>query len=98
MVGIGGITGITEPNSERPAKVREKDRDVAQTASQQDDVVISSEAQAAAKLASSVQNIVLSSDVRTDRVEAARENMANGNYKNPDVVAKVAERVSKYLP
>jgi hypothetical protein len=98
MVGINGIGGVPEPKGERPAKVREKERDVGQVVAQRDDVVISSEAQAAAKLANSLQSIALESDVRTNRVDAAREHLASGQYKNPDVVAIVAERVGKYLP
>jgi len=98
MVGINGIGGVPEPKPERPAKVREKEREVGQAAAHQDDIIISSEAQAAAKLANSLQALALQADVRTERVEAAREHLASGQYKNPDVVAKVAERISKYLP
>lgn len=98
MIGLNGIGGVSEPSSERPAKVREKERDVVLANTQRDDVVISSEAQAAAKLANSVQTLALQSDVRTDRVEAAKEHLASGEYKNPDVVAKVAEKLSKYIP
>lgn len=97
MVAIHGIGGIPEPTPERPAKVREgRERSAASPA--QDDVVISSEAQAAARLAQLVQESQDASDVRTQRVEAAKENLRRGDYKNPEVVAKVAEKISKYLP
>jgi len=97
MVAIHGIGGIPEPTPERPAKVREgRERPAASQA--QDDVVISSEAQAAAKIAQLVQDTQDASDVRAERVEAAKENIRRGNYKDPEVVAKVAEKISKYLP
>jgi anti-sigma28 factor (negative regulator of flagellin synthesis) len=60
--------------------------------------MISSEAQAAARLAQLVQAANQAADVRTERVEAARENLRRGDYKSPEVVAKVAEKISKYLP
>ena len=96
MVAIHGIGGVPEPTPERPAKVRDgRERDAAVPA--QDGVVISSEAQAAARISQLVQNSD-SSDVRAERVEAAKENLRRGDYRNPDVVAKVAEKISKYLP
>lgn len=98
MVGIQGVGGIPEPKSDRPAKIREKEADVGQKTLVKDGVLISSEAQAAAKLAKTIQAATSQVDVRTDRVAAARERIDRGDYKNPDVVAKVAERVSKYLP
>jgi hypothetical protein len=45
-----------------------------------------------------VQAANQAADVRTERVEAARENLRRGDYKSPEVVAKVAEKISKYLP
>ena len=98
MVGIQGVGGIPEPKPERPAKVREKEQDATQSSLVKDGVLISSEAQAAAKLASTIQAQAGSSDVRTERVESAKERIERGEYRNPEVVAKVAERVSKYLP
>ena len=98
MVGIQGVGGIPEPKPERPAKVREKEQDATQSSLVKDGVLISSEAQAAAKLASTIQAQVGSSDVRTERVADAKERIERGEYRNPEVVAKVAERVSKYLP
>lgn len=99
MVGIQGLGGIPEPISERPAKVREeKEKNLTQKTSTQDDVVISTEAQAAAQLTSAVKAARQTSDVRTEKVDAARERLARGDYKNPDVVAQVAQKISKYLP
>jgi anti-sigma28 factor (negative regulator of flagellin synthesis) len=97
MVAIHGIGGVPEPTPERPAKLREA-RERESAGSARDGDVISSEAQAAARLAQLVQEAKDEADVRSERVEAARENLRRGDYKNPDVVAKVAEKISKYLP
>lgn len=98
MVGIQGVGGVPEPKPERPAKVREKETDVSQNSLVKDGVLISSEAQAAAKLARTLQSALETQDVRAERVAAARERIDRGEYRNPEVVAKVAERISKYLP
>ncbi len=98
MVGIQGVGGIPEPKPERPAKVREKETEVSQNSLVKDGVLISSEAQAAAKLARTLQSALETQDVRAERVSAARERIDRGEYRNPEVVAKVAERISKYLP
>ncbi len=99
MVGIKGLGEIPEPKPERLARLREgKAKDVAKTEKATDDVLISSEAQAAATLARTIQNVQNTQDVRVDRVAAARESIERGDYKLPEIVAKVAERISKYLP
>jgi anti-sigma28 factor (negative regulator of flagellin synthesis) len=98
MVGIQGVGGVPEPKPERPAKVREKEKETTQNTLVKDGVLISSEAQAAAKLARTIQVAMESSDVRTERVAGAKERIQRGEYRNPEVVAKVAERISKYLP
>lgn len=104
MVGIQGLGGIPEPKPERPAKVR-NERDSApssgltgsSSAGQKDGVHISSEAQAAAEVARLVSLASGNDEVRMDKVEAARERIERGDYKNPDVVAQLAERLNKYL-
>lgn len=100
MVAIQGISGIPEPKPERSAKVRDAvERDEASNVSRaQDGVVISSEAQAAAKITQLLQSATLSQDMRAERVEAARERIDRGEYKDPAVVAQVAKKISKYLP
>ena len=98
MVGIQGVGGVPEPKSERPAKVRDKEQQPVTSLPSKDDVVISSEAQAAAKLAQSIQVAMQETDVRADRVMAAQQNLERGDYRKPEIVAKVAERISKYLP
>lgn len=100
MVALQGISGIPEPKPERPAKVRDAvaREEVKTGLSQQDGLVISSEAQAAAKIAKLIQSAGVQPEVRSEKVAAARERMERGEYKNPAVVAEVAKKVSKYLP
>ena len=97
MAGIQGLGGVPEPAPERPVNARErrKDEPVSSTASS-DDVLISSEAQAAAKIASYVQS-AQQDTIRQDRVEQARQALDNGNYKQADVVQELAKRLSKLL-
>jgi hypothetical protein len=98
MVTINGVGGIPEPAPERPANVRDRrDKEAAKT-ERKDDIVISSEAQAAADLARAVQVAKAQADMRAEKIAAAREHLEREDYKKPEVVAKVAERVSKYLP
>ena len=98
MVGIQGIGGVPEPKPERPADVRDrKAREDVAPAKSEDGVIISSEAQAAASLSRLVQDASAKPDIRADRVAEARAALERGDYKNPEIVAKVAERISKYL-
>jgi anti-sigma28 factor (negative regulator of flagellin synthesis) len=104
MVGIQGLGGVPEPKSERPAKARNERDDAAQVNGNnasggpiKDDVLISSAAQAAAEVSRVTQLVQQDTDIRADKVNAARESIARGDYKDPDVVAKVAERLMKYL-
>jgi len=101
MVAIQGLGGIPEPKPEQPSKVR-KDRETASgtggaAASDQDDVVISSEARAAAAVARIITTSLETSDVRADKVAAARERLERGDYKDPSNVAKTASKLLKYL-
>ena len=98
MVGVQGIGGVPEPKPDRPANVRDRN----QTASSsdvkaQDGVVISSEAQAAAKLAHLIKAAESQPEVRTEKVEAAKASIARGDFEKPEVVAKVAQQISKLL-
>ncbi|HRK34165.1 MAG TPA: flagellar biosynthesis anti-sigma factor FlgM [Candidatus Hydrogenedentes bacterium] len=98
MVGVQGVGGIPEPTPERPVNSRDKRRDeaVASAAQSSDDVLISSAAQAAAKLTGLVA-LAQTDDIRQDRVEQAKQALDRGDHKNPDIVAKLAERISKFL-
>ncbi len=98
MVGIQGIGGTPEPRPERPANVRDRrDADNARGAQSEDGVLISSEAQAAATVASIIQDAQNVPDVRSERVEAAREAIERGDFRRPEIVAQVAERISRVL-
>lgn len=99
MVGINGIGGIPEPKPDRPANVRDNKQSSAtgDSTSSSDDVVISSEAQAAAVVASTIQVTEGQGDIRADRVEEAKAAIERGDYKNPDNVEVVAERLNKLL-
>ncbi|HEO70604.1 MAG TPA: hypothetical protein ENN80_05025 [Candidatus Hydrogenedentes bacterium] len=99
MVGIEGLGEIPEPKPDRPAKVREvKAGKAPRVDKPKDDVLISSEAQAAASVARIISETKSIPTVRTDRVDAARERLEQGDYQRPEVIAKVAERIDKYLP
>jgi len=104
MVEIQGLGGVPEPKPERPAKVRgDRQGDGRDTTvntsntSAKDDLTISSEAKAAAELTRLIQISNTQSDIRADKVAAARERIERGDYRNPEVVAKVAERILKFL-
>lgn len=98
MVGVQGVGGVPEPAPERPVNVRDKRREeaVSTSSTESDGVLISSEAQAAAKLASLVAMAKLA-DIRQDRVEQARQALAEGMHKKPEVVAELAKRLSKFI-
>lgn len=98
MVGVHGVGGVPEPAPERPVNTRDKRRDeaAASTSREADDVLISSEAQAAAKLASLVA-LAKQADIRQDRVDQAKQALDAGDYKKPEVVSELAQRISKFL-
>ncbi len=99
MVGIQGIGGVPEPKPERPANVRDSKQSPSaeEASSSSDGVVISSEAQAAAVVAKSIQVTQGQNDIRAERVEAAKEAIERGDFKKPEIVQVVADRVSKLL-
>lgn len=104
MVGIQGLGGIPEPKSGGPAKVRSERESETRTlnsttasSSSEDNVSISSEAQVAAEVARLVNASRTETDVRSDRVEAARARIEQGSYKDPEVVSQLADRLLKYL-
>ncbi len=99
MVGIQGVGGVPEPKPERLANVRDSKQSppAEGAAPSSDGVVISSEAQAAAVVATSIQASQGQDQVRVDRVEAAKESIERGDFKDPEIVEVVADRVSKFL-
>lgn len=98
MGGINGIGGVPEPRPDRPANVRDRrDTPPPSSGASSDGVVISSEAQAAAAVARIIDSASAQPDIRADRVEEARAALERGDHQQPDVVQKIAERISKIL-
>ena len=97
MVGIQGLSGIPEPAPDRPSNVKDRRRDDAKASVGQDDVLISSEAQAAARLQLLVSVAKQEPEIRNERVEAARQSLEQGNYKKPEIVEAVAKKLSQLL-
>lgn len=101
MVGIQGIAGVPEQNKpERSSGARDNSRTTeAGTGSESssDGVAISGEAQAAAQVADTLRVAASQSDIRADRVAAAKEAIARGDYKKPEIVESVAQKIDKYL-
>lgn len=105
MVTIQGVGGVPEPKSDRTEKVRaEREEEIRRATAAEsadksaDDVaVISSEARAAAEVAKLIRLSQSESDIRADRIAEAKESLERGDYKKPEEVGKVAERLLKYL-
>ena len=104
MVGIQGLGGVPEPKSDRTSKVRSERDDVAKSATTSDsgtqatdNVSISSAAQAAAEVARVVQLANAQSEIRMERVEEAKANIERGDYRDPEVVRQVAQRLIRFL-
>jgi anti-sigma28 factor (negative regulator of flagellin synthesis) len=99
MGGIQGIGGVPEPKPDRPSSAKDspKTDPSGDTGSSADGVVISSEAQAAATLAKTIQAAQIIPDVRADRVAAAKEAIERGDFQKPEIVQVVADRISKFI-
>lgn len=105
MVGIQSVGGIPEPVPEKPTKVK-SDRDNGMKdirgdgkvdVPKEDQVVISSEAQAAAELSRLIQISKEQEAVRPEKVVEAKQHLERGDYKKPEIVQKVAEKILKIL-
>ena len=104
MVVIQGLGGTPEPKSDRTDRVRDERAGAAQAAAgasagtaAKDDLSISSEAKAAAEVGRIAQLTKAQDEIRAERVEAAREKIERGDYKDPEVVAEVAKRLMKFF-
>lgn len=105
MVGIKGIGGLPDPKSERTTSKTRNDkdntsRDVSAGKSVgggKDDLNISSEARVAVEAGRIIQAARAQADIRADRIEAARQRLEEGLYRNPDVVRQVAEKIAKII-
>lgn len=101
MVGIQGIAGVPDPNKpERSTGARDNAKAASTgegSAPNSDGVAISSEAQAAARLTEALTKAEIQTDIRADRVAEAKAAIERGDYKKPEIVEAVAQRISKYL-
>ncbi len=98
MAGVQGIGGIPEPVPERSVTARDRQREEVRGSQAQDEVLITSEAQAAAQLQKLVQAASQNNeDLRNNRVDEARAAIDQGKFKQLDVVQEVARRISKLL-
>ena len=97
MAGIQGIGGVPEPAPERLANARSRKREESKSAAIQDGLQISSEAQQASDVGRLIQVAKEESDIREERVEAAKQSIERGEYKNENVLREVARNLYKYL-
>jgi anti-sigma28 factor (negative regulator of flagellin synthesis) len=97
MAGVRGVGGVPEPAPERTTEIRERKREEVRNLAPQDGVRISPTAQLAAEVAKIREMTQEDPDIRPERVAAAKERLARGDYKRADVVAKVAERIAEQL-
>jgi anti-sigma28 factor (negative regulator of flagellin synthesis) len=98
MIDINGIGGVSGSRPQRPdGPPDRRDTDAPRAEGRQDGVVISSTAQAVARITQLIQAAEGQDDARIDRVEAARQRIESGDYRQRDIVATVAERVAKFL-
>jgi anti-sigma28 factor (negative regulator of flagellin synthesis) len=102
MVGINGLGGIPEPKSERPANTKTERTDASASSSKyslgsSDDVNISLEAKAAAELGRIVALTRTQDEIRAEKVEAAKQRLLAGSYRDPEVISKVAEKLLKFM-
>lgn len=100
MVGIQGIGGVPEPRPDRSSSVRDSNSAGSTPPPEggsQDDVLISPAAQAAALVAKTISASQGQPEIRADKVEAAKLAIERGDFKDPDVVRRVAQRIDKLL-
>jgi len=95
MLSIQGVGGVPEPTGPKQGSSKAKDTEKAPASS--DGVSISSEAAQAAEVITAISASAKNSEIRQERVEAARQNIESGAYKVQDVVRQVAERLTKYV-
>ena len=96
MGGIQGINGLP-PTPDRPGETRDRNRSEKAENKPADGVSLSSEAQGAANAAEAVQLAASESDVRPDRVAAARAALDAGEYKLDDRLSEVAKKLLRIL-
>jgi anti-sigma28 factor (negative regulator of flagellin synthesis) len=97
MIGVQGIGGVQEPaKPERSSSAKETER-VEKTAESSDGLEVSTQGQAAVTVAKVIEASADQPDIRADRVAAAKLAIERGDYKKPEVVEAVAQRINKIL-
>lgn len=100
MFEINGISGSNKPARVEREEIRRRAEVNANPTGQsdaQDQVQISSEARMASNIVQFKEAVNSLPDIRQERVEAARQNIERGYYRNREAVQVVAERLSKYV-
>ena len=105
MVTIQGLSGVPEPKPNRAEKVKNErenasaasEGNAASGASAKDGINISPEAKQAVEVQRVLHVAKTQDEIRADHVEAAKQRIAEGEYKNREVVAKVAQHLIKLL-
>lgn len=96
MINVTGIGTLTTTG--QPAGVRGRDQQGARPATVVgDEVAFSGASQQAAHAALLIEKSAAESEVRAERVEAAKENLRQNSHKVQEVVYQVAAVLTKYL-
>jgi len=97
MTGITGIGNLNELQVARPVKgPRDLPAKDAQSANL-DDVRISNAGQQAAEVARYIRESSAESEIRQERVEAAKQNLNEGRQRVEDVLNKLASALVSYI-
>jgi flagellar biosynthesis anti-sigma factor FlgM len=100
MLEINGIGGSNKPARIEREETRRRAEVATGSTSQtdvQDQVKISSQARMASNIVQFSEAVKSLPDIRQERVEAARQNLERGTYRDREVVQAVAGRISKYV-
>lgn len=93
MVAVPGIGGAPEPVKAKPSPPRQG---ASPETAKADRVEISPAAIKASQGTQAAQSARRGSEVRQDRVAAAKENLEQGVYRIQEVVLQVAERIGRF--
>jgi negative regulator of flagellin synthesis FlgM len=89
---IGNINNIIEPKKSNPVASAKETK-------KKDSIEISSEGKKAADASRVAQLVKESSDIRMDRVQEIKEQIANGtyNFDDPKMLDMVADKIASFL-
>ncbi len=93
MVGVQTIGGVPEPAKTKPVNVYGA-KQAERNAARRDDLSISQDAHAAARLAELARALP---DVREEAVARAKQRLERGLHRVQDVVRQVASRITRYV-